>query len=1015
MTLGLPTAIINGIDKLGGKKLAEELVKKDINVIGLGKESWWDEGMKGVEFRVSVEDVDVEVNYIFDLVGEEELLDRAEKDGAKITIVRINSEEVIDGRNGVDWRGVRLQGVLGEGMDSESGGVGWLVTALRQAVENKNLTIPGGRNKVRLLAVEDAVEAILRCTFLSGTSGEILEVRGNEVGIDDVAKILIDEAKMTRYKVIETGELEDDSSTSLGQEVEGVWSRLRWRPVVELKTGIRETLQYFFSMIDEENRNKLKKSNTKEKIVKTKQVYVPEKTDVEKEKKPRNWMVEVEVESADAEAMADKKEVIEDSEFTNKTEEREEDEDGWEVKPLLDKKSFEGVEFKNSNMRPVAGPLADKEFDEEETINEYEEEEEVEEEINSKSEILETKGENEKERGGSGIQPLRIKWKWVGAGGLATLVLFLGYFGGSMAVWWKQTMDLPKTVEARDYDKAIKQLVSLRTKIDERVKFMENSGLVRLGVGSKLTEGLKVWREGLEMGAAGVDLAKEGEVLNDGIFKDKDIDWNKELDKTGKNLEIMAEKSGVVEARLNGDWSWLPAGLRQRTSELKRQMEEVRTLAGAGKKLVEILPEIMGTDGKRKEYLVLFQNENELRPGGGFIGSYGILSFEGGKLLNLDIRDVYEADGQLKGHVEPPEAIKTYLGEAGWFMRDANWEASFPAAAKDVKWFLEKETGRGVDGVIGVNLAVAKSILEATGEVSVPDFKEKVNKDNLYEQAEFYSEKNFFAGSTQKETFLGSLGKQLFEEIKLLKPEKQWLLLKNMVDKFEENEIQMTVNDQKTEAVLSQLGWNGMIYGGKCGGERCFADYVYIVEANLGVNKANYFLYRNVEEAVEIQKNSISRVLKINYENTAKNTNWPGGNYKNYMRVYIPVTANLAEVSITDPKGGKTVYQGEALKVRNTGGKKEIGMLLEVPFASKRIVEIRYNDQINLEKGDSFSYLQYIQKQSGFGDTGWVTLVSYPSEWLVNQVEPEASVVSGKILFNQKLTRDIKMGVEIGR
>jgi len=382
-------------------------------------------------------------------------------------------------------------------------------------------------------------------------------------------------------------------------------------------------------------------------------------------------------------------------------------------------------------------------------------------------------------------------------------------------------------------------------------------------------------------------------------------------------------------------------------------------------------------------------------------------------MLDLDVKDVYEADGQLKGHVDPPEPIKIYLNEAGYKMRDSNWEASFPATAKNIKWFLEKSTGRAVDGVVGVNLAVAKAMLEATGEVVVPDFTEKVSKDNLYEQAEFYSEKNFFPGSTQKQTFLGNLGKQLFEEIKTLKPEKQWALVKNMLNKLEENEIQISVNEAKTEQVLTSLGWNGAIYSGKCPTVECFADYLSIVEANLGVNKANYFVYRNVDETVEIGANTVSRVLKINYENTAKNTNWPGGNYKNYLRVYIPETANLAEVSVSDPKGGKTIYSGDALTIKSAYGKKEIGVLVEVPILSKRVVEVRYVDGINLNKGDKFSYLQYIQKQSGFGETGWVTLVSFPEDWQINIVEPEASVVGGKLLFNQKLTKDIRMGVEI--
>ena len=119
--------------------------------------------------------------------------------------------------------------------------------------------------------------------------------------------------------------------------------------------------------------------------------------------------------------------------------------------------------------------------------------------------------------------------------------------------------------------------------------------------------------------------------------------------------------------------------------------------------------------------------------------------------------------------MEPPWEIKTHLNEANWYMRDANWNADFVKASADIQWFLEKEVGGKVNGVIGIDLAAAKSILRATGGIYVPDFKETIDENNLYEQAEFYAETKFFPGSVQKASFLGALGMLLFVEIKILK------------------------------------------------------------------------------------------------------------------------------------------------------------------------------------------------------------------------------------------------------
>ena len=92
-------------------------------------------------------------------------------------------------------------------------------------------------------------------------------------------------------------------------------------------------------------------------------------------------------------------------------------------------------------------------------------------------------------------------------------------------------------------------------------------------------------------------------------------------------------------------------------------------------------------------------------------------------------------------------------------------------------------------------------------------------------------------------------------------------------------------------------------------------------------------------------------------------------------------------------------------------GKKEMGLLVMVPIRKKVSVEMRYRSQFKTEN-EKLSYLMYVQRQSGFGDTGLVVKVTLPPEWQVTQVEPVANVNEGKILFNQKLERDLRMGVE---
>ncbi len=1017
MNSDLPNALIIGIGHFAAKKLAEEIVSKDINVVGVGEYVDGLNEIKNFNYFANLEEVEGNFNYVFDFNGDLGAWNNLVEESEKITIICINNQlksEQLQGQlknNKLNWRLVEANGVYGPGMDDneESKDTGFLVAAFKQAVLNKNLLLPPVEDRFRLLCVEDLVDAVLRASFLSGTEEEIYTLAGSEINSEILAGVLINEAKMTRYKVMQKKMelLEWDEKKILETQ-----KKLRWQARIDFNDGVKETLQYFFVKIDEESRRKPEKKEVKKTVIlpeveekrespkKSFEVIVEEKI----EEEPVKIIEEEEVKEVEKPI---EKEII-------KKEEKKEEHPTHIFKPLSfeEKKEEEAVlveemddfsQFvvKNSNMRQARS----------EPVEESKPEE-------KKPEIIEEKRTEKKNRRPS--LKIKINKKALIFAIVSVLIVVLAVpvgWGISTYKAWKSINEISVLTKNKKYTEAEnlgnKHLIKLRT-IDGKI---DDWGLNQFAGMRHYQTVIKAEEEALGLESKLVELAQSGDEINDAIFKNKAIDWDKELNSVSGNLDDVSSKIGVLQARLSGDWEWLPmrwrSGLQKKIADLNQGKKYIELSS----KAIKIAPDFLGLDGKKREYLVLLQNETEIRPGGGFIGSYGLLSFEKGKLLNFEIKDVYEADGQLNGHVEPPEEIKNYLGEANYYMRDANWNANFPDAAVDLQWFLDKETGKKVDGVIGINLGVARAVLGAVGEVFVPDFKERINKDNLYEQAEFYAETKFFPGSTQKASFLGGLGKQLFDNIQNLKADQKLSLVEALIDSLQKNNMQIALNNKNSANVLADLNWNGAIYQGKCGVEGCISDYLYVVEANLGVNKANYFLYRTMEETVDFSNQSLSRVLKINYENTAKNANWPGGDYKNYMRIYLPSNVNLSQVSLIDtnnPTSKKTYSDGE-LKIREINGKKEIGFLMTVPVSTKRTVEVRYSTGIDLSKMNKISYVNYFQKQSGFGDTGLVTLISYPPEWQAVQVQPTASLVGGKLLFNSKLDQDIKMGIELDK
>jgi hypothetical protein len=163
----------------------------------------------------------------------------------------------------------------------------------------------------------------------------------------------------------------------------------------------------------------------------------------------------------------------------------------------------------------------------------------------------------------------------------------------------------------------------------------------------------------------------------------------------------------------------------------KDKLAKITKPLGLISNLIDTTPTLFGFNGS-KTYLILFQNNFELRPGGGFIGSYGILTLDRGRISDLAIHDVYDADGKLKADITPPFALKRFMGASHWFLRDSNFSPDFPQSASQAASFLKLETNQNIDGVIGIDVTLLGSLIEADGPVVLPDYKKTLTKDNFY-------------------------------------------------------------------------------------------------------------------------------------------------------------------------------------------------------------------------------------------------------------------------------------------
>src|SRR5205814_2502742 len=88
----------------------------------------------------------------------------------------------------------------------------------------------------------------------------------------------------------------------------------------------------------------------------------------------------------------------------------------------------------------------------------------------------------------------------------------------------------------------------------------------------------------------------------------------------------------------------------------------------------------LGLDRPRT-YLLLGENDRELRATGGFIGTAGTLTIDRGQVSSFDYGSSYSFDDQVAAP-PPPRPLQRYLGISRWYLRDSNWWPDFPSSAE---------------------------------------------------------------------------------------------------------------------------------------------------------------------------------------------------------------------------------------------------------------------------------------------------------------------------------------------
>lgn len=314
------------------------------------------------------------------------------------------------------------------------------------------------------------------------------------------------------------------------------------------------------------------------------------------------------------------------------------------------------------------------------------------------------------------------------------------------------------------------------------------------------------------------------------------------------------------------------------------QLNAVASLVNAGRQPITNL-----LTGSHRLAFVL-QNTDELRATGGFMGSLLVIDLNQGTIEKWQLYDIYEPDGQFTGFIPAPPGVDEYLSEGkGLRLPDSNWSPDFPTAANQIHTLLEAGKIQHVDYIGAVNLSLIQDILLYTGPITLPDQQVTVTANNVNEvlRAE---RGEFFAGSQAKKVLLLSFMQQLLFTFQNLSPLEQEEIIKIGISAFPQKQLQLYAQDPLTQSWLEKFSLAGTLFPPV---DTEYPHYFASIESNVGINKANRHLMRQIE-LQQLTPTSWRSKVEISYTSP---TDLP---YVNYHRFILNPEAEVTQLIVND-------------------------------------------------------------------------------------------------------------------
>lgn len=446
--------------------------------------------------------------------------------------------------------------------------------------------------------------------------------------------------------------------------------------------------------------------------------------------------------------------------------------------------------------------------------------------------------------------------------------------------------------------------------------------------------------------------------------------------------------------------------LSQEAHAFLRNVDRALAEWDAALRLAQDAPGLLGNDTPRR-YLVLAQNNDEVRATGGFISAVGVLRIARGEIGVEWFGDSFAADDLTLIHPPPPAPLQKYMWASQWLLRDANWYAHFPTSADTAQSMVARDRHVKTDGVIAVDTRFLPRLVGAMDNVKLqgqPLVQENVIgllKESWKPMPPGDMSAAWFA--SDRKNFLAELMNGMLTQFRAGEVRTSGLA-QALWRGLREKSVQIYLNDEDAEQAVLDAGWGGAVDPGA-------GDLLFVVDSNVGFNKVNARVTREILYTVRLQEHGGDAQVEMTYTNPSrvaegdcdllkqhKDTTYASMEescYWVYVRVLAPRGSNfisaqgVQDAGVVDDIESVTAFGGYAIVPRNT--------TRTVKFAYALPDTIRADDTYTLK----------IQQQPGMGASRVRVRVELPQGYTVRgTTHPFRRRAPNSIEFDQVLNQD---------